>query len=630
MVIRVGTSAASACIKNWILTKIVHYLQNLTLFNIISLFLLTGHQISFYQSTSVALFPLNFSINERRSPLSDASVYLKKIWTESYDKDVVEHIEYQDILVPKYLEQSAKDFPDNPALIFQGYTLTFKEFNEMVARFSTALKAFGIKKGDSVAILLPNVIPCVVAYYATLRIGGIVVLNNPLYADRELEHQFTDSDSKFLITLDLLADRMVKLREKTKIKTIVYTSIGDFLPFIKRMLFPLVAKKQGLAKDVAPADNLYKFKDVIAKYAPDYTQADVSMDDVAMFQYTGGTTGLSKGVMLTHRNISYQIQQIEAWFPGFDNGNEVMLGALPFFHVFGMSTSMNYAIRKGWANVLVPKPQAEPLLEAISKFKVTFAPMVPTMYIGMLDHPKIDTTDLSSVKGCFSGSAPLPVDVIKNFQEKTGSIIVEGFGMTESTPVTHTNPFHGKRVVGSIGLPLSDTVCKIVDLNDRTKEMPVGEPGELLIKGPQVMKGYLKRPDETAKTITEDGFLCSGDVAKMDENGYFYIVDRIKDMIISGGYNVYPRDIDEVLFEHPKILEACAIGIPHPKRGEAVKAFVILKDGESMTEQEVIDYCGTKLAKYKLPVAVEFRNELPKSNVGKILRKDLRAEEANG
>ncbi len=559
--------------------------------------------------------------------MSEQNIYAQKIWTESYEKGIVENVDYKDILVPKYLEESVNAFPDNPALIFQGFTLSFKEFNEMVGRFAAALKAFGIKKGDSVAILLPNVIPCVVAYYATLKIGGVVVLNNPLYSDRELEHQFTDSNSKFLITLDLLANRMVKLREKTNIEHIVYTSIGDFLPFVKRLLFPLVAKKKGLAADVTPAANLHKFKDVIAKHDPDYSQTDVSMDDIAMFQYTGGTTGVSKGVMLTHRNISYQIQQIEAWFPSFKKGEEVMLGALPIFHVFGMSTSMNFAIRMGWANVLVPKPQPEPLLEAISKFKVTFAPMVPTMYIGILDHPDMENTDLTSVKGCFSGSAPLPLDVINTFQEKTGSIIVEGFGLTESTPVTHINPFNGTRKQGSIGVPIADTICKIVDIEDNSKEMPVGEAGELLIKGPQVMKGYLNKPEETAKTITEDGYLCTGDVAKMDEDGYFYIVDRIKDMIISGGYNVYPRDIDEVLFEHPKILEACCIGIPHPKRGEAVKAFVILKEGESMTEQEVIDYCDSKLAKYKLPVAVEFRQELPKSNVGKILRKDLRAQE---
>ncbi len=559
--------------------------------------------------------------------MSDKSVYSKKSWLSSYEQGIKENVEFNDVLVSQYLEESTKNFPDNPALIFQGYTLSFTELSEMVARFAAALKSFGIKKGDSVAILLPNVIPCVVAYYATLKIGGIVVFNNPLYSDRELEHQFTDSDSKFLITLDLLANRMVKLREKTNIRTIVYTSIGDYLPFVKRLLFPLVAKKKGLAADVAPAKDLYKFKDILAKNAPDYTQADVQIDDVAMYQYTGGTTGVSKGVMLTHKNVSYQIQQIEAWFPGFEKGGEIMLGALPFFHVFGMSVSMNLAIRMGWTNVLVPKPQPEPLLEAISKFKVTFAPLVPTMYIGMLDHPDIEHTDLTSVKGCFSGSAPLPIDVINNFQKKTGAIIVEGFGLTESTPVTHINPFNGNRKQGSIGLPMPDTECKIVDLEDETREMPVGEPGELLMRGPQIMKGYLGKPDETQKTMTEDGFLRTGDVATMDEEGYFYIVDRIKDMILSGGYNVYPRDIDEVLFEHPKILEACAIGIPHPKRGEAVKAFVILKEGQEMTEKQVIDYCETKLAKYKLPVEVEFRQELPKSNVGKVLRKDLRVQE---
>ncbi len=559
--------------------------------------------------------------------LSDQSIYSKKKWLNSYEPGIKENVEFEDILIPQYLEESTKNFPDNPALIFQGYTLTFTEFNEMVARFAAVLKRFGIQKGDSVAILLPNVIPCAVAYYATLRIGGIVVLNNPLYSDRELEHQFTDSNSKILITLDLLANRMVKLRDKTNIKTIVYTSIGDYLPFVKRLLFPLVAKKKGLAADVIPAKNLYKFKELIAKHAPDYTQADVTMEDVAMYQYTGGTTGVSKGVMLTHKNISNQIQQIEAWLPEFPKGAEVMLGALPFFHVFGMSVSMNFAVRMGWANVLVPKPQPEPLLEAISKFKVTFAPLVPTMYIGMLDHPDMAHTDLSSVKGCFSGSAPLPIEVINNFQEKTGSIIVEGFGMTESTPVTHINPFKGNRKYGSIGIPIPNTECKIVHLEDPDKEMPVGEPGELLVRGPQVMKGYLGKPDETKKTMTEDGFLLTGDVATMDEDGYFYIVDRIKDMILSGGFNVYPRDIDEVLFEHPKILEACSIGIPHPKRGEAVKAFVVLKEGQEMTAKEVIDYCDTKLAKYKLPVEVEFRQELPKSNVGKILRKDLRAQQ---
>jgi long-chain acyl-CoA synthetase len=559
--------------------------------------------------------------------LADQSAYAKKIWLNAYEPKIEGAIDFENTLVPQYLAESAARFPDHTALIFQGYSVTFKELDEMVGKFAAALKDFDIKKGDSVAILLPNVIPCVVAYYATLRIGAIVVFNNPLYSDPELEHQFTDSGSRFLITLDLLADRMVKLREKTNIKTIVYTSIGDFLPFVKRLLFPLVAKKKGLAKDVSPAPDLYAFKDIISRYSPDNTQADLTMDDVAMYQYTGGTTGVSKGVMLTHGNISFQIQQIEAWFPEFDKGAEIMLGALPFFHVFGMSVSMNLAIRLAWTNVLVPKPQAEPLLEAISKFKVTFAPLVPTMYIGILDHPDLEHTDLSSIKGCFSGSAPLPLEVISKFEKKTGSVIVEGYGLTESSPVTHVNPFRGQRKVGSIGIPVPNTECKIVDIEDNTREVPVGEPGELLMRGPQIMKGYLNKPEETAKTLTKDGFLCTGDVAKMDEEGYFYIVDRIKDMIISGGYNVYPRDIDEVLYEHPKILEACAVGIPHPKRGEAVKVFVVLKQGQTMTEQEVIDYCADKLARYKLPVAVEFREELPKSNVGKILRKDLRKQQ---
>jgi len=559
--------------------------------------------------------------------LADQSTYEKKIWLNSYEPNIPGTIDFEDILVPQYLTQSAAQFPDHTALIFQGYNVSFKELDDMVGKFAAALKDFGIQKGDSVAILLPNVIPCVVAYYAILRIGGIVVFNNPLYSDRELEHQFTDSSAKFLITLDLLVERMVKLREKTDIKTIVYTSIGDYLPFVKRLLFPLIAKKKGLAKDVSPAPDLHAFKDIMARYTPDTTQAELTMDDVAMYQYTGGTTGVSKGVILTHGNISCQIQQIETWFPEFDKGAEIMLGALPFFHVFGMSVSMNLAIRLAWANVLVPKPQAEPLLEAISKFKVTFAPLVPTMYIGILDHPDLEHTDLTSIKGCFSGSAPLPVEVINKFEKKTGSIIVEGFGLTESSPVTHVNPFRGRRKVGSIGVPLPSTECRIVDLEDPAKEIPAGEPGELLIRGPQIMKGYLNKPEETAKTLTKEGFLCTGDVAKMDEDGYFYIVDRIKDMIISGGYNVYPRDIDEVLYEHPKIVEACAVGMPHPKRGESIKAFVVLKQGQTLTEKEVIDYCAERLARYKLPVAVEFREELPKSNVGKILRKDLRKQQ---
>ena len=552
--------------------------------------------------------------------------YEDKCWLKSYEKGVPEIFSYEDICLPKILERTAAKFPNKMALLFEGYKMTYRELNDMVNRFAASLNSFGINKGDSVAILLPNLIPCVAAYYAILKIGGIAVMNNPLYSDRELIHQFNDSGSKVLITIDLLGNRMIDVRPKTKIKQIIYTSIGDYLPFPKNLLFPLVAKKKNLAADVKSSANVYKWKDVLAKSFPNPPEFELSFDDVAMYQYTGGTTGVSKGVMLTHGNLSKQVQQVGAWFPAFDS-NEIMLGALPFFHVFGLTTAMNLAIYLGWGDILVPKPQPEPLIQAIRKFKPTFVPLVPTMYIGILNHPHIDNIDLTSIKGCFSGSAPLPLEVIRDFESKTGAVIVEGYGLTESSPVTHVNPFSGgKRKVGSIGIPISDTECRIVDLVDGNTDVPVGESGEILVKGPQVMKGYWNRPDETASTLT-DGWLHTGDIGKMDEEGYFYIVDRKKDMILSGGLNVYPRDIEEVFYENPKVQEAAAIGIPHPSRGESVKVFVALKEGETATQEELIEYCKDKIAKFKLPTEIEFRNELPKTNVGKILKKDLRAEE---
>jgi long-chain acyl-CoA synthetase len=351
------------------------------------------------------------------------------------------------------------------------------------------------------------------------------------------------------------------------------------------------------------------------------------LEDVAMYQYTGGTTGVSKGVILTHGNLSRQVQQTAAWFPGLGT-NEVMLGALPFFHVFGLTTSMNLAIFLGWGNVLVPKPQAPQLLEAIAKYRPSFAPLVPTMYIGILRHPDVDKADLTSIKGCFSGSAPLPVEVIREFEQRTGATIVEGYGLTESSPVTHVNPFGSacRRKVGSIGVPISDTLCRVVDLSDGISDLPTGQAGELLVKGPQVMQGYLNRPEDSADALTE-GWLHTGDIATMDEEGYFYIVDRKKDLIISSGYNIYPRDVEEVYFEHPKVAEATAIGIPDAKRGENVKVFIVLKEGQTATAEEMIAFCEGKLAKYKWPSEIEFRDILPKTNVGKVLKKELRTAE---
>jgi len=553
--------------------------------------------------------------------------YENKPWLSHYEKNVPEKIDYEQICLPAVLERSADLFPDHTALLFQGYKITFRQLNEMVNRFATCLSKFGVQKGDSVSILLPNLIPCVVAYYAILKLGAITVMNNPLYSDRELEHQFNDSGSKILITIDLLGNRMINLRPKTGIKQIIYTSIGDYLPFPKNLLFPLVAKKKNLAADVKSAENVYKWKDVLGAHAPHPPLIELSFEDVAMYQYTGGTTGVSKGVILTHGNISKQVQQIAAWFPTFNKGEEIMLGALPYFHVFGLSTAMNFAIFMGWGQSLIPKPQPQPLLETIAKSKPTFAPLVPTMYIGLLNHPDISKVDMTCIKGCFSGSAPLPLEVIKDFEQQTGAVIVEGFGLTESAPVTHINPFSKKkRRVGSIGVPISDTACRIVDIKDGQTDLAIGESGELLIKGPQVMQGYHNNFQETESTLT-DGWLHTGDIAKMDEDGYFYIVDRKKDMILCGGLNVYPRDIEEVFFEHPKVLEVAAIGVPHPTRGEQVKVFVAFKAGETATQEELLAYCKNKLATYKLPTEIEFREELPKSNVGKILKKDLRAQE---
>lgn len=553
--------------------------------------------------------------------------YKDKVWTPHYDNGVPVHLKCKNICIPEMLDQTASEFPGKMALTFEGYIITFEELKNMVDRLATCLTDFGVRKGDRVAIILPNMIQCVVSYYAVLKIGAITVMNNPLYSDRELEHQLKDSGSKVIITLDLLGNRMIDLRTKTDIKQIIYTRIGDYLPFPENVLFPIIARLKHLTRKVKPGPYIYKWKNILKTYPPHPPSVKITVNDIAMYQYTGGTTGISKGAILTHGCLSSQVQHLEAWFPQFKRGEGIVLGALPFFHVFGLTTTMNFALAMGWGDILIIKPQAGPLLKAIKKYKPTFAPLVPTMYIGILNHPDIGKSNITSLKGCFSGSAPLPVEVIRDFEKKTGSIIVEGYGLTEASPVTHINPFDGKRKPGSIGLPIPDTECRVADLKNRKKDVPVGEIGELLIKGPQVMKGYLNMPDET-RAVLKDGWLHTGDIVKMDEEGYFYVVDRKKDMILSGGYSVYPREIEEVLFENPKVHEAAVIGIPHPRRGEAAKAFLVLRDGEDATPDEMIGYCKDKLAKYKHPTEVEFREELPKSKVGKVLKQKLREEEA--
>ena len=545
-------------------------------------------------------------------------------WYKSYAKGVPPHIDYESTSMPQALTRTVKNFPDKNALIFIDSKISYRQLNEMANRFANFLLDMGVKPGDKVAMLMPNMPQLVAATYGAWKTGAVVVMNNPLYTDKELEYQFNNSESSILVAIDLICPRMIALQPKTKIKKIVVAHIRDHLKFPKKQLLPFVAKDKH--RNIAPTANVHEWWDILKKYPATEPNIPIPFEGLACLQYTGGTTGVSKGVILSHANLSKNVQQIVAWFPGFNQGEITHLAVLPIFHSFGLTCCMNICIWMGWTDVLIPRPEPQVILEAVDKYKVNFFPAVPTMYIGVLNHPKASQFNLTSIKGCFSGAAPLPVEVIRDFEAKTGSQICEGYGLSETAPVATTNPFGGKTKPGSIGLPMSDTDLKIVDLSDGAKEMPMGEAGEVLIKGPQVMSGYYKMPEETANTL-QDGWLYTGDIGKMDEEGYFYIVDRKKDMIIAGGYNIYPREIDEVLFEHPKILEACAVGIPDPYRGETVKAYVVLKPEEKMTGEEVIKYCSTKLAKYKIPKTVEFLTSLPKSGVGKILRKELRAME---
>ncbi len=550
-------------------------------------------------------------------------------WLKNYGKDVPGSIDYAKLTLIEALYRSAKNHPENTALIFEGYRIKYSTLLDMVERLAAALTRLGIEKGDRVALLLPNIIHNVVGYYAILRANAIVVSNNPLYSDRELEYQLNNSGAKVLITIDRLADRMICLREKTQVEKIITCNIGDYLAFPMNVLFPVVAKVRGLKPKIKDDEHVHAFKDLIAKYPPNPPKMDIEWDDVACIQYTGGTTGISKGVMLTHKNLSCNVQQIEAWFPGFRKtaSTDVHIGILPFFHSFGMTCAMNFPLWCGAAIVLIPRPDPVRLLDVIKRYKVTFFASVPTMYIGMINHPSLPRYNLSSIKGCFSGSAPLPIEVIRRFEQLAEASICEGYGLTETSPVTHINPFGEgvKRIPGSIGLPLPDTECKIIG-EDGVTELHDGEPGELFIKGPQVMKGYWNMPEETEDTL-KDGWLSTGDIALMDEEGYFYIVDRKKDMIISSGFNIFPREIDDELYRHPKVKEVCTIGVPHEYRGETIKTFIVLKEGEAATVEEFIEYCRESLAKYKVPKIIEFKKELPKSSTGKILRKELRRQE---
>lgn len=550
---------------------------------------------------------------------------MERIWLKSYDSEVPHDLTLPDEPLPLLVQRSAHSYPDRPATEFIGAKLKYRDLWDQTKRMAAALHALGVKRETRVAIMVPNCPQAIIAYYATLWLGGIAVMTNPMYVEREMEHQWDDAGAEILVVLDHLYPRVRDVVERTPVRKVIVTSIRDYLPFPLKQLYPLKAKKQNLFMAVPYGDNVLSFIELIKGNRPTDSTCPISLDDIALLQYTGGTTGVAKGVMLTHRNIMANVAQIVSWFPQLRAGKERFMAILPFFHVFGMTVAMNLPLYSGSTAILVPRFEAGEFIKVLHKSKPTIFPGVPTIYVAIVNHPKIKQYDLSSIRFCITGSAPMPVEIIKQFEEMTGAAILEGYGLSEASPVTHVNPIEGVRKPGSIGIALPGTDYKIMDIETGTQELDLGEEGELVVRGPQVMKGYWNMPEETEATL-RDGWLYTGDIGKMDEDGYVFIVDRKKDMIIAGGYNIYPREVDEILYEHPKILDAVTVGVPDPYRGETVKAFVVPKPGEDLTEEEVIRFCKEKLASYKVPKAVEMRESLPKTIVGKVLRKELRAE----
>lgn len=552
-----------------------------------------------------------------------------KPWLDVYPKEIPATLEYSSEPVQRCLQKSAEKFPEKSAIHFMGKEWTFKQLYEDALNFAGYLQgSLGISKGDRVAIMLPNTPQAVISYFAILLAGGIVVQTNPLYTERELEYQMKDSGAKAIITLDILYPRVSKVMPKTELQHTIVTAIKDFLPFPKNLVYPFIQKKQyGIVVKVKHEGNIHLLTEILKSNPQKVTAYNFDAgEDVALLQYTGGTTGSPKGVMLTHKNLIANTEMSEKWLYKCKPGEGSVLGIIPFFHVYGMTTVMILSIKMAYKMILLPKFDALTTLKTIEKQRPTLFPGAPTIYIGLLNHPDMKKYDLSSIEACISGSAPLPIEVQQKFEEVTGGQLVEGYGLTEASPVTHSNfLWDAPKVKGSIGVPYPDTDAVILSM-DTSEPIPIGEIGEIVVKGPQIMKGYWNRPEDT-KEVLRDGWLYTGDLGYMDEQGYFYVVDRKKDMIIAGGYNIYPREIEEVLYEHPDVLEAVAAGIPDPYRGETVKAYIVLKKGSRITADEINEYARKYLAAYKAPRLYEFRHELPKTAVGKILRRMLVDEE---
>jgi len=570
-----------------------------------------------------------------------------RIWHKHYDPGVPTSMEYPSHPVDYFLRQTAQKYPNKTALIFGGMapligeqhaTISYRLLDALADRFAVGLQQLGLQKGERVAIYMPNCPQFVIAYYGTLRAGGVVVPCNPLYVGREIEHQFNDSGTKYAVVLSMLYHNVQAVRSKTSLKHVIVTNIKEYFPNLLKTLFTVAKeKKDGHRVDISGEVDTSGFQEFLASAGAEPEPVALAPEDDAVLMYTGGTTGVPKGAQLTHHNVVANVLQSAAWMKGGGSreGTEVMMTALPLTHSYAMTVCMNYSVFYGFSQILIPNPRDfKHLLNAINRHKPTLFPGVPTLYTAINNHPDVKSgkVDVKSIAACLSGAAGLPVEVQQEFQRITGGKLVEGYGLSECSPVALGNPIGSGGRIGTIGVPISDTDVKIVDTETEEEPVEPGEPGILCIRGPQVMKGYWNMPEDTANTLRrhEDGhiWLHTGDVAEMSDDGYFRIVDRKKEMILAaGGFNVYPRDIEERLYEHSKVLEAAAIGVPVGSTNQRAKAFVVLKAGETATAEEMIDWCREGLAKYKVPKFVEFRSELPKTMVGKILRRQLMEEE---
>ncbi len=559
--------------------------------------------------------------------MSDLQQGMDCPWFSSYDKGVPHDIVIPEGGLQNILDTAAETYGQREAIVFQNTHISYRELKELAEKLAASLRRRGVRPGDRVSIMLPNLPQTFIAFWGVMKAGAVAVMTNPLYMESELTHQIKDSGAKHLITLDIFWPKIAALREQLELDVCYVTRVRDALKFPLSWLQPFSARRQGTwgpvpfdGKEVVAWKDLFKTTERLSVEVTD------AHETIALLQYTGGTTGLSKGAMLTHANLLANLTQLMAIIQQPPEKEHVFLALLPLFHVFGLTITLLLPARMAARVVPMPRYVPADMLEAFKKYQFTAFIGAPSVYISLLQQKNLAQYDLHHIIFCISGSAPMPVEWLKKFEEVTGTPITEGFGLTEASPVTHANPVFGKQKPGSIGVPVPGTLARIVDTEDGERVLAHNEIGELVIKGPQVMKGYWNRPEETARTI-RDGWLYTGDIAYMDEEGYFYIVDRKKDLIIVGGYNVYPREIDEVLHTHPKIREAVTVGVNHRSRGETVKAYIVPEEGANLTVPEVVAFCRQKLASFKVPRLIEFREELPKTMVGKVLRRILREEE---